>query len=600
MDTFIHRFLLSILLVTLLIVTIVLLKRVLNKHLSVKAHYQIWFFLSIPLITPFFPWGFFKLEIISDLFKTILTQNRNLSLTNNRVAGASVPYLENRDLLHDLAVSVNRSTSEFFFNLGMTIWVLGMVILVGWIIYSNIQIRQIKKTASFIKDHKINELLEECKEIVGVKRGILLQESSKINSPLTLGLLKPYILLPLNTCKDFSLHELKYVFLHELSHQKSKDVLINYIMWILQTIYWFNPFVWYALKRMRVDRELACDASVLNLIDERAYIEYGQTIIHFASGKYNHAYQQFVPGMGGTKKQMKQRILSIAKYTRDSQRLIWKSKAICIALGILVLGLTPFTYVVASSDDVYEFTKKNVIYEDLSNYFNGHEGSFVLYDATKKQYLIYNREMSQQRVSPNSTYKIYSALFALESKVISPDSTDQVWDGRVQPFKVWNQNQNLSTAMGSSVNWYFQNLDQKVGKKQLQDYFHKIKYGNENISGPLDSYWMESTLKVSPIEQVELLVALEENGFGFKEENIQAVKQAISIEKKERGQLFGKTGTGTINGQDVNGWFIGYIEEAGQFYYFAVNIQKNGANGSKAVNIVKHILDDKNIYWHSE
>ncbi len=208
--------------------------------------------------------------------------------------------------------------------------------------------------------------------------------------------------------------------------------------------------------------------------------------------------------------------------------------------------------------------------------------------------------MSQQRVSPNSTYKIYSALFALESKVISPDSTDQVWDGRVQPFKVWNQNQNLSTAMGSSVNWYFQNLDQKVGKKQLQDYFHKIKYGNENISGPLDSYWMESTLKVSPIEQVELLVALEENGFGFKEENIQAVKQAISIEKKERGQLFGKTGTGTINGQDVNGWFIGYIEEAGQFYYFAVNIQKNGANGSKAVNIVKHILDDKNIYWHSE
>ncbi|KRG11914.1 hypothetical protein ACA29_13645 [Lederbergia galactosidilytica] len=47
MDTFIHRFLLSILLVTLLIVTIVLLKRVLNKHLSVKAHYQIWFFLLV-------------------------------------------------------------------------------------------------------------------------------------------------------------------------------------------------------------------------------------------------------------------------------------------------------------------------------------------------------------------------------------------------------------------------------------------------------------------------------------------------------------------------------------------------------------------------
>lgn len=598
MDTFIQRFLLSTLLVTLLIITILLLKKGLGKHLSIKAHYKIWFFLSIPLITPFFPWNFFNLGAIPDLFRTLLAQNKTPSFTKEKVNGPAVSQIENSDLLRDFAISVNRSTPEFVFNAAMSIWGIGVIILIGWIIFSNVQIRQIKKSASFIKDQKIKALLQECKEIVGVKRDVLLQESSVVNSPVTLGLVKPYILLPIKTREEFSLIELKYVFLHELSHQKSKDVLVNYGMWVLQIMYWFNPFVWYALKRMRIDRELACDASVLNLIDERRYIEYGQTIIHFASGKNDRVYQQFASGMGGTKKQIKQRILNIAKYTRDSQVLKWKSKVICIALGIFVLSITPFTYVAASSDDVYEFTEKNISYEDLSDYFNGHEGSFVLYDATKKQYQIYNREMSQQRVSPNSTYKIYSALFALESKVISADSNDQVWDGKVSPYKEWNQNHNLSTAMGSSVNWYFQNLDQKVGKKQLQDYFHKIKYGNENLSGQLDRYWMESTLKISPIEQVELLVALEENNFGFKEENIQAVKQAISIEEKEKGQLFGKTGTGTINGQDENGWFIGYVEEAGHFYYFAIHIQKNGANGSKAADIAKHILDDKNIYWH--
>ena len=81
--------------------------------------------------------------------------------------------------------------------------------------------------------------------------------------------------------------------------------------------------------------------------------------------------------------------------------------------------------------------------------------------------------MSKQRVSPDSTYKIYSALFALESNVISPRRNKQIWDGTVYPIKEWNTNQNLSTALQNSVNWYFQHLDQKVGKKQLQSNFHK-------------------------------------------------------------------------------------------------------------------------------
>ncbi|GIN73873.1 BlaR1 family beta-lactam sensor/signal transducer [Bacillus sp. J14TS2] len=597
MDAFIHRFMLSTLLVTLLIVTILLLKKGLSKHLSIKVHYKIWYFLFVPLMTPFFPWDFFKLGAIPTLFTNIFTQNTANSLKQKSMTGSTISQAENSDLLRDFAISVNRSTPEFVFTMGLIVWVIGIVVLAGWIIYSHGQIRKIKKSASLISNQKISDLLEECKKIVGVRREITLQETSMINSPITFGMIKPSILLPLHAQREFSLNELKYVFLHELSHQKNKDVLVNNLMWALQILYWFNPFVWYALKRIRIDRELACDASVLSLIDEDNYIDYGHTILHFARGKHDHVYEQFVPGIGGTKKQIKQRILSIAKHTEDSQLLRRKSIAICIALGMFVLCLTPFTNAVASSD-VYAFDEEEVIYEDLARYFQGYKGSFVLYDASEDQYHIYNRKMSEQRVSPNSTYKIYSALFALESNVITPDNNVQTWDGEVHPYPEWNQNHNLDTAIGSSVNWYFQNLDQKVGKKQLQHYVDKIMYGNENLSGQLDQYWMESSLKISPIEQVELLVALQENRFGFREENIQAVKQAISIEKKAQGQLHGKTGTGTINGIDVNGWFIGYIEKNHHFYYFAVNIQNDGANGSKAAEIANHILQDKNIYLY--
>lgn len=597
MDTSLLRFLLSTLMVSLLVLMILLIKKIFNKHLSQQTHYKIWYFLFTPLITFFVPWDFFKFGEKIQYLNSLLSFKKDPTLDHNRLSGLDVSQSSNHDLLHDFSVSVNKSTPEFFNHLFIVFWVVGMVIFLGVAIYANYQIRQIKKSATTIKDHKVNEMLEVCKEVVGVKRKIILQETSLITSPITFGILQPYVLLPKKTKEEFSLNQLKYVFLHELSHQKRKDVFVNYVMWLLQIIYWFNPLVWFALKRIRSDRELACDASVLNLLDESRYTEYGYTIIHFADKKYDRPYGQFSTGMGGTKKQLKQRIQSIANYSGDSPLLKWKGKVIYVILGIVVLIFTSFTSALASSDDVYLFVEKNALYEDLSSYFHGYNGSFVLYDATKDQYQIYNREMSEQRVSPNSTYKIYSGLFALESNVISPKNNQQIWDGTVYPFEKWNTNQNLSTALGSSVNWYFQRLDQEMGKKQLQSYFHKVKYGNEDLSGNLDNYWMESSLKISPIEQVQLLYALDENTLGFKEENIRAVKKAILIDEQKQGQLYGKTGTGTINGKDVNGWFVGFVKKGSHTYYFSINIQnKNGkAGGKKAANIARKILHQKQI-----
>ena len=150
--------------------------------------------------------------------------------------------------------------------------------------------------------------------------------------------------------------------------------------------------------------------------------------------------------------------------------------------------------------------------------------------------------------------------------------------------------------MSASVNWYFEYIDKQLGKTSVQKHLHKIGYGNEDLSGNF-SYWMESSLQISPIEQVELLTRLQNQNLGFTPENVKAVKDSIHISTSSSGDFYGKTGTGRVNGQDINGWFIGFIENADNTYFFATNIHASDhADGSTAAEITLSILSKLNLW----
>ena len=121
-------------------------------------------------------------------------------------------------------------------------------------------------------------------------------------------------------------------------------------------------------------------------------------------------------------------------------------------------------------------------------------------------------------------------------------------------------------------------------------------YGNESIDQS-DSYWMESSLKISAFEQVSLLTDFYQNTFAFNPEHIAAVKDSIRLITHGKNTLYGKTGTGNVNGQNVNGWFIGYIENSQNTYLFATNIQaEQQASGSTASQITLDLLEDMGIW----
>ena len=128
-------------------------------------------------------------------------------------------------------------------------------------------------------DAALMNLLEDCKQEMGVRAPVTLVECEEVGSPALFGVVRPKLLLPAELTKSFSPEELRYVVLHELGHVKRKDILLCWLMAGLQVLHWFNPMVWLTFRQMRADRELACDALALSFAREGENQPYGRTII---------------------------------------------------------------------------------------------------------------------------------------------------------------------------------------------------------------------------------------------------------------------------------------------------------------------------------
>ena len=576
---------------------LLLVKRIFKNSLSSRMQYNLWFLLLGLLAVPFIPFRFIGLPQIFSWLGSLRSSPSSGAGTN--ITGtAEAVTTGNTNWMNNFTLSVNSETPSIAGYILLGIWIVGILAMIILVIKSSLRLRSLEKSALPLQNQEVRRLYHRCLEEMGIHRDIPVYSTAFLKSPIIVGLLKPCIYLPIHLISDYNESDMRYMLLHELQHYKHKDAVASYLMNLAGVVYWFNPLVWYALKEMRNDREVACDTSVLKMLEEDAYEDYGNTLINFAE-KVSLAPFPFAAGLGGNMKQMKRRIINIASYEKPTFMKRIKGMTAFVLTAVLLLGFAPFisTYAADGSHYQWDSSSENVSYVDLSTYFGEYEGSFVLYDLENDAWSIHDMEHATLRVAPNSTYKIYDALFGLEEEIITPENSFIAWNGETYPFEAWNADQTLQSAMNSSVNWYFESVDEQLGAANISNYIEEIGYGNENISGDFSTYWMESSLKISPIEQVELLTRLQNNSLGFAPENINAVKDAICLCASDAGTFYGKTGTGRVDGQDVNGWFIGYIETADNTYFFATNIGADSdATGGNATEITMSILSDMNIW----
>ena len=236
---------------------------------------------------------------------------------------------------------------------------------------------------------------------------------------------------------------------------------------------------------------------------------------------------------------------------------------------------------------------------EFKKYFDafGVNGSLVIYDLKTCKYVRHNPGRCKQRFTPASTFKIPNSLIGLETGVIKDENFIIKWDGVKREIPEWNQDHNLRSAFKYSVVPYYQELARRVGTEKMRYYVMKMHYGNEDISGGIDQFWLQGGLRISQEEQIEFLRKLYLNKLPFSEHSIAIVKNIMLREETAGSKLRAKTGWGRQDSLDI-GWFVGYVERSDNVYFFATNIESRQPSenfGQARIEITKKILEQLSL-----
>jgi beta-lactamase regulating signal transducer with metallopeptidase domain len=330
-----------------LIVLIVLLQIILRQRLPVRWHYLLWVLLLIRLAVPWLPES--KLSIFNLVPRSIQQGRIIESFSQSRNAEPMDFYMYGRFTSAPQKTDESQTLSVRFVRALPVLWLVGTVLIAGYILMRSIRLWYIVKRERLITDSEILDLLEDCKMQMGIQTIIGIVVSDRIKSPALFGFVRPRLLLPQGMLETYGPEELHYVFIHELAHLKQRDIYFGWLMALLQVVHWFNQLLWFASRRMRADRELSCDTLAISTMGPEELPQYGRTIVSLIERFSQVSYLPSVAGIVEDTCQLERRIKMIADYKKTS-RTHWAGAILlfaalaCVVLTNAYVAKADFTF----------------------------------------------------------------------------------------------------------------------------------------------------------------------------------------------------------------------------------------------------------------
>ncbi|MFB2121319.1 penicillin-binding transpeptidase domain-containing protein [Parapedobacter sp. 2B3] len=207
----------------------------------------------------------------------------------------------------------------------------------------------------------------------------------------------------------------------------------------------------------------------------------------------------------------------------------------------------------------------------------GFEGSITVFDYKQRKWITSDSTDSQLETVPASTFKIPNLLIALEAGVIGSEMDTVGWIGSIDTTLYGYRpstyrHMTVRHAFEVSAGWVFMELAKKVGRQRYEQVLRDIGYGNASVSDGAD-FWNFGPLKVSPRDQVEMLVNVYEGKLPFSNRNLDILKDVMVTERTDEYTIRSKTGWGVQDSKDI-GWWVGYLQQKDNVYFFATRITK--------------------------
>ncbi|HDC3162919.1 TPA: beta-lactam sensor/signal transducer BlaR1 [Staphylococcus aureus] len=557
---------------------------ILKRYFNYMLNYKVWYLTLLAGLIPFIPikFSFFKFNNLNNQEPTVESNSHNLN-----------PNINTTKPVHEFTTDIHKFNWDSIDNICTVIWIVLVIILSFKFLNSLLYLKYLKKQSLYLNEKekdKINKILFNHQ----YKRNIVIRKAESIHSPITFWYGKYIILIPSLYFKSINDKKLKYIILHEYAHAKNRDTLHLIIFHIFSIAMSYNPLIQIVKRKMIHDNEVEADRFVLNNINKNEFKSYAEAIMDsvlkpsfFNKNILSHSFN-------GKKSLLKRRLINIKEGKLKKQ-----SKLILIFICIFTFFIMIIQSQFLMGQSLTDYNYKKPLQSDYqildeSKNFGSNSGSFVMYSMKKDKYYIYNEKESRKRYSPDSTYKIYLALFGLDRHIISDKNSRMSWNHNHYPFDSWNKDQDLNTAIQNSVNWYFERISNQLSKNYTSDQLKQLNYGNKNL-GSYKAYWLEDSLKISNLEQVIVLKNMMEQNNHFSKNEKKQLSSSLLIRKNENYELYGKTGTGIVNGKYNNGWFVGYVITNHDKYYFSTHLSDEKASGENAKFINEKILKEMGV-----
>jgi beta-lactamase class D len=241
--------------------------------------------------------------------------------------------------------------------------------------------------------------------------------------------------------------------------------------------------------------------------------------------------------------------------------------------------------------------QRSEIREALATHFTdaGTAGTFVGYKVEDYLVIASDANRSGEAKLPASTFKIPNSLIALETGVVAdPDKDVFKWDGVQRGIEAWNRDHTLRSAIAASAVPVYQEIARRIGAERMQKYLDLFEYGNRDIGGGIDQFWLTGDLRIDPVQQVDFIDRLRRGVLPVSKRSQELVRDILPVTKAGDTVIRAKSGLlGAETGKPSLGWMVGWAEKGSEATVFALNMDcVEPRHVADRMNIARQCLAD--------